>query len=154
PLSNALRALADPEAGDDAARWLWLGFRVAQDLWDDELWYALVTRAERVARDSGALYQLANALNHLAAFNVHAGAFANAAALIDEVDLITQATGLPPLKYAFCKLAAARGDQAELKAFQTRWLENAFARGEGAAVGLYRALMALMHNAYGQYGKA
>jgi DNA-binding CsgD family transcriptional regulator len=154
PLSNALRALADPAHGNDDARWLWLSFRIAQDLWDDELWYTLVTRAERIARESGALSQLANALNHLAAFNVHAGEFATAAALIDEVDLITQATGLPPLKYAMCKLAAARGDQAELKAFQTRWQENALARGEGMAVGLYGALMALMHNAYGQYAKA
>ena len=35
--------------------------------------------------------------------------------LIDEVDVITQATGLPPLKYAAYMLAAARGDQAELR---------------------------------------
>ena len=38
--------------------------------------------------------------NYLAAFHVHSGAFAAAAALIDEVEAITQATGLAPLKYA------------------------------------------------------
>ena len=154
PLSRALRAFADPDGNEDDARWLWLACRLAQDLWDDELWYVLATRAERVARDTGALGQLANALNHLAAFSVHSGAFATAAVLIDEVDVITQATGLPPLKYAACKLAASRGDQVQMQAYPDHLLENAVTRGEGSAVGLYWALAALLHNGYGQYGKA
>ena len=107
PLSRALRAFADPDGDEDDARWLWLACRLAQDLWDDELWHVLATRGGRVARDTGALSQLANALNYVAAFSVHSGAFATAAVLIDEVDVITQATGLPPLKYAACKLAAS-----------------------------------------------
>ena len=93
-------------------RWLWLACRLAQDLWDDELWHVLATRGVRVARDTGALSVLPNALNYLAAFNVHSGAFATAAAQIDEVGAITQATGLPPLKYAALMLAAWRGDHA------------------------------------------
>ena len=154
PLSHALRAFAEPDCNEDDARWLWLACRFAQELWDDDLWYTLATHGERVARDTGALNQLANALNHLAAFSVHSGAFATAAVLIDEVDRITQATGLPPLKYAVCKLAASRGDQAEMQAFPDVWLENAMARGEGSALGLYWALTALQHNSYGHYGTA
>src|SRR5690349_15523487 len=51
------------------------------------------------------------ALNYLAALNVHSGAFATAATLTDEVNSITEATGIPPLGYAAAKLTAARGDQ-------------------------------------------
>ena len=88
-------------------RWLWLACRLAQDLWDDELWHVLATRGVRLARDTGALSLLRSRANYLAALDVHAGAFATAAALIDEVDAITQATGLPPLKYA--AMHAGRG---------------------------------------------
>jgi DNA-binding CsgD family transcriptional regulator len=153
-LSRAVHAFADPDADEDDVRWRWLACRVAQDLWDDELWLALATRAERIARASGALNQLANALNYLAAFRVHSGEFATAAVLINEVDLITEATGLPPLKYAVCKLAACRGDLAQMRVFPEHWMENAMARGEGSAFGLYWECLALQHNAAGQYGKA
>ena len=115
PLSRALRAFGEPDGGGEDRRWLWLACRLAQDLWDDELWHVLATRGVRLARDTGALNLLPNALNYLAALNVHSGAFATAAAQIDEVDAITQATGLPPLKYAACMLAATRGDQAQAR---------------------------------------
>jgi DNA-binding CsgD family transcriptional regulator len=154
PLSSALRAFAEADVEEDDARWFWLACRLAQDLWDDELWYALATRAERVARETGALSQLANALNHLAAFSVHSGDFATAAVQIDELDLITQATGLPPLKYSTFKLAASRGDQAEIYELYEHGMENAKTRGEGAAVGGGWGALALLHNSNGQYSKA
>jgi DNA-binding CsgD family transcriptional regulator len=156
PLARALRTFADTDTDtdDDEARWLWLACRLAQDLWDDELWHMLVTRAERIARDTGALNQLANVLNYRAALSVHSGDFATAAVLIDELDVITKATGLPPLKYATCKLAASRGDEVEMQTFPDQFLPNAAARGEGSGFGLYWALAALFHNGYGQYGKA
>ena len=110
PLSRALRAFDEPDGGGEDQRWLWLACRLAQDLWDDELWYLLATRGVRVARETGALNLLPNALNYLAALNVHSGAFATAAALTDELDSITQATGIPPLKYSEARLTTARGD--------------------------------------------
>ena len=87
PLSRALRAFGEPDGGGADRRWLWLACRLAQDLWDDELWHVLATRGVRVARETGALNLLPNALNYLAALNVHSGAFATAAALIDEVEV-------------------------------------------------------------------
>ena len=107
PLSHALREF---DGGNADRRWLWLACRLAQDLWDDELWHALATHGVRLARDTGALSLLAVMANHLAALHVHCGDFASAAALIDEVEAITEATGLPPLKYASLMLAASRGD--------------------------------------------
>jgi DNA-binding CsgD family transcriptional regulator len=153
PLSRALRSLAQADDVEDQ-RWLWLGCRLAQELWDEELWQALATRGERIGRKSGRLSLLANSVNHLAAFHVHSGALATAAVLIDEVDAIAQATGLPPLKYAACKLIAARSDQVQMEAVFKLVQENAAVRGEGSAFGLYWCHSALMHNGQTQYEKA
>src|SRR5262249_21553378 len=89
PLSRALRAFGEPDGGGEDRRWLWLACRLAQDLWDDELWHVLATRGVLVARETGALHLLPNTLNYLAPFNVPSGAFATAAALIDEGQSIT-----------------------------------------------------------------
>jgi DNA-binding CsgD family transcriptional regulator len=154
PLSRALRAFAEPDGGGEDRRWLWLACRLAQDLWDDELWHVLATRGVRLARDTGALSLLPNALNHLAALNVHSGAFATAAAQIAEIESITKATGLPPLHYSACMLAAARGDQAQAKAiFESSW-RKATARGEGSALGGLGWFAALLHNGNGHYREA
>ena len=154
PLADALRAFRDLDGEGDDQHWLWPACRLAQDLWDDELWFALATTGVHVARDTGALTLLPNALNHLAALNVHSGAFAAAAALTDEVRLITLATGLPPLEYSKYKLAANRGDRATVQAVVDSTIRSAETRGEGAAIGLHWALQALMHNATGQYDQA
>jgi DNA-binding CsgD family transcriptional regulator/tetratricopeptide (TPR) repeat protein len=148
PLSRALRAFGGPDGGGEDRRWLWLACRLAQDLWDDELWHVLATVGVRVARDTGALNLLPNALNHLAALNVHSGAFTIAAAQIEEIGAITQATGLPPLRYAAATLAAARGEWAD------DVLAATVARGEGSAVSLSSLFTALMHNGHGRYGDA
>ena len=153
PLRQALDGFRDVEglpAGD--VRWLWLACRLAQDLWDDELWHVLATRGVRVARDTGALNLLPNMANYLAALNVHSGTFANAAELIDEVESITQATGLPPLAYSAFMLAAARGDDAPAM-FEWGW-RNLTERGEGSGIGQWLCLSALRHNSHGRYDEA
>ncbi|MFZ1880216.1 MAG: AAA family ATPase [Gaiellaceae bacterium] len=154
-LREALVAFRDvePLTAQDA-RWLWLACRLAQDLWDDELWQVLATRGVRVARDTGALNQLPVMANFLAAFHVHSGEFANAAALIDEVDAITQATGIAPLKYAASMLAASRGDRAQVQAISDDDMPSAMARGEGSALGLFWWITALLENADGHYDEA
>src|SRR6516162_9778266 len=154
PLSRALRAFGEPDGGGEDRRWLWLACRLAQDLWDDELWHMLATRGVRVARETGALHLLPNTLNYLAAFNVHSGAFGTAAALIDEVDSITQATGIPSLRYAAARLAVARGDQAQAQALLEWGKRDATERGEGSAVGGTLWLAALLHNGHGHYSEA
>ena len=152
PLSRAVRAFGEPDGHGEDPHWLWLACRLAQDLWDDELWHVLATRGVRLARDSGALSLLPVMANHLAAFNVHSGAFATAAALTDEVEALTKATGLAPLRYAALMLAAARGDQAQTL-FEDAW-RNGMARGEGSGIGMFWWLTALRHNGHGRYGEA
>jgi DNA-binding CsgD family transcriptional regulator len=152
PLSRALRAFGEPDGGGEDRRWLWLACRLAQDLWDDELWHVLATCGVRLARETGALSLLPNALNYLAALNVHSGAFTTAATLTDEVDSITQATGIPQLRYAACMLAAARGDEAPAL-FEWGW-RNLTERGEGSGLGQLWRLTALRHNGHGHYDEA
>ncbi len=154
PLSRALRTFGEPDGGGEDRRWLWLACRLAQDLWDDELWHLLATCGVRLARETGALSLLPNALNYLAALNVHSGALSTAAALIDEIESIMQATGIPPLRYAAAKLVAARGDQAEAQELFEWGRSNAIERGEGSAVGATFYFTALLHNAHGRYGEA
>ena len=149
---DAFRAVEDLTARD--VRWLWLACRLAQDLWDDELWHVLATRGVCVARDTGVLNLLPGLVNYLGASDVHAGDFANAAARIDEVEAITQATGLPPLKYAALMLAAWRGDRAQLQAISDKALPRAIARGEGSALGVLLCMTARLHNGLGHYGEA
>ena len=152
PLREALRAFTEPQGGGEDRHWLWLACRLAQELWDDQLWHALATRGVRIARSTGALHLLPNALNQLAAFNVHAGEFATAAAQADEVDAIAEATGIPPLKYSAVTLVAARGDDAPAL---FEWAsQNLTERGEGSGLAALWRLRAVLHNGHGRYGEA
>jgi DNA-binding CsgD family transcriptional regulator len=151
PLQRATRRFLEP--GEDP-RWIWLACRLAQDLWDDELWHALATRGVRIARETGALQLLAVMLNFLAAYEVHGGAFDSAALLIEEVDAITQATGIPPLKYSTGLLAASRGNEAQSRPLFDWAMRNLTERGEGSALGAHGWMNGLMLNANGHYGEA
>src|SRR5262249_28205316 len=115
-------------------------------------WHDLATRGVRVARETGALSLLPVMANYLAALNVHRGDFGSAAALAGEVDAITEATGLPPLKFAAFMLAAARGDEARAL-WEAGW-RNGMARGEGSGLAMFWWLTALRHNGHGRYAEA
>jgi DNA-binding CsgD family transcriptional regulator len=154
PLSRALRRFGEPDGGGEDQRWLWLACRFAQDLMDDELWHLLATRGVAIARDTGALHLLPNALNYLAGLNVHAGNFATAAAQVAEVDAITHATGLAPLKFAKGGLAAARGDREPAQVLTDAERAAAIARGEGSAVAGSLWITALVHIGNGDYAEA
>jgi DNA-binding CsgD family transcriptional regulator len=155
PLRRALDAFRRVErwtAHD--VRWLWLACRLAQDLWDDELWYVLATRGVRVARETGALRVLPIAATYRASLHVHAGAFGAASSLIEEADAIVQATDMAPLKYASLMLAAWRGNEAEaVELFEAGRIE-ATARGEGMGLGVLEWATALLYNGGGRYAEA
>jgi DNA-binding CsgD family transcriptional regulator len=155
PLRRALGAFRDAEGltqGD--LRWLLLACRLAQDLWDDELWHALATRGLRTARETGALGVLPIAATYRAALYVHAGDFGAASSLVAEADAITQATGMAPVKYAALMLTAWRGNDAEGLALIEAGRLHATARGEGRALGGADWLTALLYNGRGRYREA
>jgi DNA-binding CsgD family transcriptional regulator len=155
PLRRALEAFRGVEgltARD--VRWLWLACRLAQDLWDDELWYELATRALRAAREAGALRVLPTAATYRACLHVHAGAFGPASSLIEEADAIVDATGLAPLRLASVMLAAWRGDEAGALGLLETGMPLARARGEGMALGVAGWAVALLYNSRGRYAEA
>jgi DNA-binding CsgD family transcriptional regulator len=154
-LRKALDAFGRAEGVTAAdARWVWLACRVAQVLWDEELWSVLATRALSMARETGALRELPIAATYRAALHIHTGEFSTASSLIEEADAIIDATGMAPLKYASLMLAAWRGVEAEgLELFEAGRLE-ATARGEGMGLGILSWATALLYNGRGRYGDA
>jgi DNA-binding CsgD family transcriptional regulator len=155
PLRTALHAFrrVDELTARDV-RWLWLACRLAQDLWDDELWYVLATSGVRVARETGALSVLPIALTYRVALHVHGGAFVPATALIEEVDAITDAIDMAPVKYGALMLAAWRGDEAEGLDLIEDLTVGVRERGEGMALGINEWATALLYNANGRYSEA
>ena len=160
PLRRALRGVPARGRGteDDIMRWLWLAWPVARpvapELWDDETWHELATRAVRLARDAGVLTVLPLALTYRAAVHVHAGEFAAASELIEEADALTEATGNAPLRYAALVLVVWRGEEAEASELIETGTQEAIARGEGRAIGWTGYLTAVLYNGLGRYQAA
>jgi DNA-binding CsgD family transcriptional regulator len=155
PLRQALGAFRDGHGSTPyEVRWLWLACRLAQDLWDDELWHVLATRGLDIARETGALSVLPIAATYRASLHVHEGEFDAASLLIEESDAVTQATDMAPLKFAALMLAAWRGNEADgLELIEAGRLE-ATARGEGMGLGVVEWATALLHNGCGHYDEA
>src|SRR3954447_19940069 len=155
PLRKALDAFRRVEGMSARdARWLWLACRIAQDLWDDELWAVLATRGVHVARETGALGVLPIAATYRASLHVHAGDFDAASSLIAEADSITRATGMAPLKYASLMLAAGRGNEADCLGLIESGRLEATARGEGMGLGVVEWATAVLYNGGGRYADA
>lgn len=160
PLRQALHALARSDvSGEDNARWMWFACPIAPeplalDLWDDEKWHELATRAVRICRDAGALTVLPQALTYRASMHVLAGEFAAASALIEEAYAIAEATGNVPLRYPSMLLAVWRGDEAAALSVLEAATEDARARGLERSIGMAQCLTALLYNGLGRYQDA
>jgi len=154
PLRHALEAyVATDERGGDM-RALWLACRVAPDVWDDELWHELATRAVRLAREAGHLLVLPIALTYRAGVHVHAGEFDAASGLIAEADAISEATGSAPLRYTSLVLAAWRGQESRALELIQLGFNEATVRGEGRAIALAHYVTAVLYDGLGRYEDA
>jgi DNA-binding CsgD family transcriptional regulator len=160
PLRRALEAFRQetPEGGDELLRWLRLCPVVQEttvhELWDDDAWHELATRAVGLAREAGALTVLPVALPYLAGVELFSGEFAGAAALSQEADAITAATGTAPLPYASLVLVAWRGAEAQALELVAAALADATARGEGRVLAMAGYATAVLYNAQGRYDAA
>jgi DNA-binding CsgD family transcriptional regulator len=124
------------------------------ELWDDDAWHRLATRAVGVVRESGALTVLPIALGYRAGAHIHAGELDAARGLLDEADAIATATGKPPLPYVSIVLAAWRGaDERASEKIASRARE-AIALGDGRALFLAEYATAVLHNGLGGYETA
>ena len=106
------------------------------ELWDDDAFHALATRAVQLARDTGALALLPVALVYRSGAHVFGGELVAAEALVQEADAIAVATGNAGLQHASLLVGAWRGIEAEAIELITASLENESLRSEGRVVAL------------------
>jgi DNA-binding CsgD family transcriptional regulator len=91
------------------------------------------------------------ALSHLAGVRMHAGDFRAAAAVNDEADTITNATGGQAYEYTATVLAAWRGRERETLHLIDTMRENAQARGEGRGISSADTATAVLYVGLGRY---
>jgi DNA-binding CsgD family transcriptional regulator len=156
-LKVALRAVRDEALGghEEIMRWLLLSPIVQStavfELWDDDAFHALSSRAVRLARDTGALALLPVALVYRSGAQVFAGELDSAAALIQEADEIAVATGNAGFRFAGVLVGAWRGVEAEAMELINAGLES---RGEGRVPALAGYATAILNNGLGRYEAA
>ena len=154
-LKRALFALRDEgDRHGQSARWPWLARRVAPDLFADDMWDCFGTRGVELARENGALAVLPLALNNLAYLRTLEGRFQEAAALLDEADVIAVSTGVEQLPISRLTLAGARGIETNALALFEATEPKAIARGEGVVLTCLEHARAVLYNGLGRYEAA
>ncbi len=154
-LKLALAALLDGNGEyEEDMRWPWLACRVAADVFDDETWHLLASRYVLIAREAGALGVLPIALMHLSLMHVFEGKLDTAAALVEEIDSIIDATGSRRISIPKLMLAACQGDEARASKLIDEAQRDAIARGEGFVLTFGEHAHAVLHNALGHYETA
>jgi DNA-binding CsgD family transcriptional regulator len=154
-LKLALAALLDGNGDyEEDVRWPWLACRVAADVFDDETWHLLASRYVLIARAAGALSVLPIALMHLSLLHVVEGKLDTAAALVEELDSIIDATGSRRISIPKLMLAACKGDEARASKLIDEARRDAIARGEGFVLTFGEQAHAVLHNALGHYETA
>src|SRR6185312_12544074 len=83
----------------EESRWLSFACRAAWDVWDEESWRLLATRALQRARDAGALTAMPLLLSSLSYLQVLCGELSAAESLLDELRVTTAVTGIPAHRY-------------------------------------------------------
>ncbi|TEA09760.1 putative HTH-type transcriptional regulator [Mycobacteroides salmoniphilum] len=136
--------------------WMWQAFPIAlesatHEVWDDQMWHHLATRAVQIARDIGALSVLPSALIYRAGVHVHAGELDAAAELVQEADAISAATGHAPIRYHSLILAAWRGTEPEAIPLIDAAMRDGAARGEGRLLGAMGYAAGVLNNGLGRY---
>jgi DNA-binding CsgD family transcriptional regulator len=139
---------------EEGLRWLWLACTTAVDLWDDEAWEVLADRHLQLVRDSGALALLPIALSTRGAVHMYAGELSAAAALLEEVKAVTEATGSPLAPHGALALAALQGHEAEAAQLIDATVSDVERRGEGIGLAVVHWASSLLYNGLGRYEDA
>jgi DNA-binding CsgD family transcriptional regulator len=139
---------------EETLRWSWLACRTAIDLWDFETWEILSSRLLALAHETGALAALPFALGLRLSYELHAGNPPQAAALGQEQEEVTRATGTRLAPYGEMLLAGFRGPEAEALAILESSAREARERGEGVGLTFAQRMTATLYNGLGRYGEA
>jgi DNA-binding CsgD family transcriptional regulator len=154
-LKRALSAFRSQSISrEEGLRRLWLACHTAADLWDDETRYVLATRCAELARDAGALPALRVALNTQIVERLYAGELDEAAALVEEVEAVSEAIGGQLAPYGALGLAAFQGREVEAAELIEATVKEVMRRGEGIGLSFVHAASAVLHNSVGRYEDA
>ena len=154
-LKQALASFCDQDtSAEDGLRWIWLPCLSAVDLWDDVAGAVLAARNVKLAREAGALAVLPLALTSRIAVHVFNAELAEAASLLEEFDVVTEATGSRVAPYGALLLAAWRGDEVQATALIDSTVNEVSRRGEGMWLTVSGWASALLYNGLGRYDDA
>ena len=124
---------------------------VAAELWDEEAWFEIANGQVQLARSSGTLSRLVEALNGLAVLSIHVGELAQAEALISEEKNIQLGITEPLTSYGAVLLAAWRGDAPRAAELMEQMVASASTRGEGMALTFVEYAKAVLFNGLANY---
>jgi DNA-binding CsgD family transcriptional regulator len=146
--------ISDNMDAEDRLRWLWLACGAVGFIWDYEGWDALTGQLERLAKDVGALSILPMTLSMRVGIRLLAGEMADAAFLVDQVQIVTDASDNTRLPNAALTVAAFRGDESEARKLIDATTRDSLARGEGMAITVALWAKAVLCNGRGHYEEA
>jgi DNA-binding CsgD family transcriptional regulator len=154
-LKQAIEAFrADDVGADERLRWSWVAGGAAGVIWDYENWDVLTAREERLARDAGALTVLPITLSIRAGVRALAGDVAEAGFLVDQVQVVTDASDNRRFPNAALLVAAFRGEEREARQLAEAITEDSSARGEGLALAVASWATAVLCSGLGRYEDA
>jgi len=136
------------------AHWLFLTFRVASDLWDDESHLAVSARELTRARETGALSAIPRVLATRIVSHCSWGEFEDAAASLDEMRAVSAATGVATHSDGEILLAALRGREEDASRLIEHASTEAAERGEGLELASSEYASAVLYNGLGRYDLA
>ena len=139
---------------DQWLEWGVLAANAALALWDLDSWEAVSHRQVELARSSGALAPLANALNVHRVAALWQGDAEAASALSVEEAAVKEMTGTRRASYGDLLLAAYQGRAAEASSLFAATAGEALARGEGLGVQIADRATAIFHSGLGHYPEA
>jgi hypothetical protein len=154
-LRQALARFRDDDpAATGGYRWLWLACAAALELWDFESLDDLSRQQIQQVRDAGALTLLPLAITRSMVVEAFTGQLREMAALANEVETVTEATGTRLAPYGSFLLAVWRGRSGQVSAMAPAILRDVTDRGEGYGMVSMHWASALFANSVGRYGDA
>jgi DNA-binding CsgD family transcriptional regulator len=155
----SLRQAVDAFLGDELSTDHWLHWGVlasnaALALWDFDSWDRLSNRQVELARASGALAPLANALNAHRVVAIWRGDFETATTLGVEEEVVKQVSTTARASYGSLFLAAYQGRPETAEPLIEATASEALARGEGLGVQMTDRATSILHLGLGHYAEA
>jgi DNA-binding CsgD family transcriptional regulator len=152
-LKRALTAFP-AEPLDERLRWSWVAGATAGLIWDYDNWDELTARQEQLARNAGALTVLPITLTIRAGLSLLAGQVKEAEFLVDQVQVVTDASDNERYPRGALLVSAFRGHEGEARQLIEATIKDSLARGEGVAVSFAFYATALLCNGLAKYDEA